>query len=212
MTADVPPLVPPRWLGPVDDLDDTPARILLAAAELFGEHSPSAVSLRSIAARAGVNYGLIHHYFKTKEAILAELLRRASATGAASIADTKTIDEALDRLVLSDAARNYTNMLAWAMLGETDPRRLVTPSAAMTYLSAVIERQLLDNGVTGTDPKIATAMLVSAVLGWRFFRPFITVGAQLDDRDEQQVAADVRAAIQSAARRMAGDEAAPGEA
>jgi TetR/AcrR family transcriptional regulator, repressor for neighboring sulfatase len=201
-----PPLVPPPWLGPVDDMEDTPARILLAAAELFGQRGPSAVPLRAIAARAGVNYGLIHHYFKTKDAILAELLRRASATGAAWMTDTRTVDEALEQLVRSEATRHYSHMLAWAMLDNTDPRQLLTPSPAMTYLSDVIERQLRDNGVAGADPRIVTAVVVSAVLGWRFFRPFIMVSAQLDDRDEQQVASDVLAAIRSAAALMAGEE------
>jgi TetR/AcrR family transcriptional regulator, repressor for neighboring sulfatase len=200
-----PPPVPPRWFGPVDDPEDTATKILLAAAELFEQHSPTQVSLRAIAARAGVNYGLVHHYFKTKEAILANLLRRASATGAARLAGSQTIDQALDQLVDVDLRSNYARMLAWAMLDETDPEQLVTASPAMAHFTAVIEDSLAEHHDATTDPKIVTAIAVSAVLGWQVFRPFITAAAELDDRDTQQVVAEVVAGIRSAVRAMVED-------
>jgi AcrR family transcriptional regulator len=203
-----PPLVPPRWFGPVDDPEDTATKILLAAAELFEHRSPTQVSLRAIAARAGVNYGLVHHYFKTKEAILAKLLRLASATGAARLAGSQTSDEALDQLVDVDLRSNYARMLAWAMLDETDPEQLVTASPAMAHLTAIVRGHLAERHDGTTDPKIVTAVAVSAVLGWQVFRPFVTAAAELDDRADHQVVADVVAGIRSAVRALVEVEAA----
>jgi AcrR family transcriptional regulator len=201
------PLVPPRWFGPVDDPEDTATKILLAAAELFEQRSPTQVSLRAIAARAGVNYGLVHHYFKTKEAMLANLLRLASATGAARLAGSQTIDEALDQLVDVDMRSNYARMLAWAMLDETDPEQLVTASPAMAHFTAIIEGHLAVRHDATTDPKIVTAVAVSAVLGWQVFRPFVTAAAELDERDADHVVAEVVAGIRSAVRAMVEAEA-----
>lgn len=194
------PPAPPRWFGPVDDPSDTATKILLAAAELFEQHSPTQVSLRAVAARAGVNYGLVHHYFKTKEAILAELLRRASTTGAALMSGTQTVDDALIQLVNTNKTSNYVRMLAWAMLDDTDPQRLVTPSPAMAHITDLIKRQLAEHNDTTTDPKILTAAAISAVLGWQLFRPFITTAAELDDSQPGQSASQVIAAIRSATR------------
>jgi len=48
-------------------------RLVVAGAELLSDREPSAISGRSLAGAAGVNYGLIHHYFGTKD----EVLRRS---------------------------------------------------------------------------------------------------------------------------------------
>src|SRR5262245_26471441 len=47
--------------------EDTRARIVAAAAKAFAENGFRAAGTREIAARAGVNQGLISYYFQTKE-------------------------------------------------------------------------------------------------------------------------------------------------
>ena len=49
-----------------------------SATELFAARGPSAVSLREIAAHAGVNFGLIHQYIGTKDNLLRLAFQRAS--------------------------------------------------------------------------------------------------------------------------------------
>ena len=50
--------------------------LIVAAAELLGEIGPRATSVRDIAARAGVNHGLVHHYFGGKDGLLREGMKR----------------------------------------------------------------------------------------------------------------------------------------
>ena len=45
-----------------------------AAAELFAERGPAAVSSRDIAARAGVNYGLIHRHFGSRQELQRQVM------------------------------------------------------------------------------------------------------------------------------------------
>ena len=195
VAATVPPaLVAPSWLGPIDDpTADSATAILVAAAQLFTERSPREVSLREIAARAGANYGLIHHYYGTKDAILAELLRRASAAGAQSMAGSETLDQALDALIDPGSQGTHARMLAHTLLDGADPERLVAVSPAISFLSAMIAREIEAHGgdVNETDPKILAAVLVSTFMGWQVFRPFIRIAAGLDDRDDAAVTADV---------------------
>jgi AcrR family transcriptional regulator len=47
-----------------------PTALVEAATRLLPEQAPSTISGRDLAAEAGVNYGLIHHYFGGKEAAL----------------------------------------------------------------------------------------------------------------------------------------------
>ncbi|MFZ5442169.1 MAG: TetR/AcrR family transcriptional regulator [Myxococcota bacterium] len=54
--------------------DETRARILEAADELFGRLGFDATTTRDIAARSGVNKALIHYHFGTKDELLEALL------------------------------------------------------------------------------------------------------------------------------------------
>jgi len=51
-----------------------------SAKTLMGMRSPRQVSGRELAQHAGVNYGLIHHYFGTKDNVFAEAVAEATAT------------------------------------------------------------------------------------------------------------------------------------
>ena len=50
--------------------------LVAAAAELLGEVGPRAITVRDIAAQAGVNHGLVHHYFGGKDGLLREAMKR----------------------------------------------------------------------------------------------------------------------------------------
>ena len=47
-----------------------------ATADLLAEVGPSALSLREVARRAGVNHGQIHHYFGSKRSLLVAGMRK----------------------------------------------------------------------------------------------------------------------------------------
>jgi len=55
---------------------DTEEKLICATAELLGEIGPRALSVRAIAERAGVNHGLVHHYFGGKDALLKVAMQR----------------------------------------------------------------------------------------------------------------------------------------
>jgi len=55
---------------------DRQQQILDAADELFGERGYAGVSMRDVAARAGVNKGLLFYYFGSKDALFEQVLDR----------------------------------------------------------------------------------------------------------------------------------------
>ena len=57
------------------DRRQTEERMLAAAQRLFAEYGFNAVSVRDIAAEAGVSHALVHRYLGGKEAILAAAMR-----------------------------------------------------------------------------------------------------------------------------------------
>jgi len=48
--------------------------LLASAIELFAQHGPASVSIRDVARHAGMNHGLLHRHFGSKDALIAEAI------------------------------------------------------------------------------------------------------------------------------------------
>ena len=95
--------------------DETPTRdhILDVALEAFSELGFDGASTRTIAARAGVNQGLIPYYFGTKETLWREAVDRAFSELRSGVGDLEIGDEALgDRERLALLIRRYVRFVA----------------------------------------------------------------------------------------------------
>ena len=154
--------------------------IIDAATELFCAKGPAATSLREVAARAGVNHGLIHRHVGTKAALvravydhLAERLAARRPFAAASLEGALTAFHALE------GSREFWIVLTRAMLdGELDDvlssglpggRRMVeTLAAALPPSSPVAAQDLV-------------AMSFAFSLGWLLLRDFIQTATGAGD-------------------------------
>jgi len=74
------PRVAPEWTPPERPASETREQLLAAAERLFAERGFGAVSVRMIAAEAGVNWSLVGYHFRGKDGLLAEVYRRHCAT------------------------------------------------------------------------------------------------------------------------------------
>jgi AcrR family transcriptional regulator len=74
MTAGPRPLR--TWTPPDSPTSETREQLVAAAERLFAERGFSGVSVRTIAAEAGVNWSLVGYYFRGKDGLLAEVYRR----------------------------------------------------------------------------------------------------------------------------------------
>jgi AcrR family transcriptional regulator len=181
--------------------DDVTTAILDAATDLFTERSPATVSLREIARRADVNYGLIHRYYGSKEAVVAAVFRRKSEAGAQVIANARNSDEALGLLMSSTGGRaEYARLLAGALVADTTSEAIFSRSPAVERLTELIRR---DHGdADERDPRVVAAAAMALSVGWSFFEPFYLAAADLSDRDPDEVRGEVldlvRAMVRSA--------------
>ena len=57
--------------------DERREQILSVALKLFGKRGFAATKMSDVSKAAGVSYGLVYHYFSSKEEIFSELLKRA---------------------------------------------------------------------------------------------------------------------------------------
>ncbi|NUS59093.1 MAG: TetR/AcrR family transcriptional regulator [Streptomycetaceae bacterium] len=191
-----------------DPQSPAPAQILAAATELFHERSPAAVSLREIARRAGVNYGLIHHYYGTKESVLAAVFRTSAQQGGRLLADAPDADAALARLARDPRA--FARLLAWAVLDSDTSKVFAEESPAMHRIGELIAAEWAaspgaaagpdqpppgDAPPGGFDPRVVAATAVMTVLGWSLFAPYLLPAAGLQDRDLDDIRSEVLALL-----------------
>ncbi len=147
--------------------------ILDAADLVFSEHLPDAVGLRDIADAAEVSHGLVTHYFKTYDGLVATAIARrienARSTAFARLAsatfngtDTPLLSIAIDAL----EDRTLARLLVWSFLTHRGDR-IVSAGFAAPIVDALSTR-LTALGVEVPRERVERAMMlgVCTLIGW----------------------------------------------
>lgn len=186
----------PAWIaehiahGP----DDPKAALLRAAAELMAERSPSDVTLREIAARAGVNYGLIHRHYRTKDRLLLEIFQEFTDYGAEQIRSSETIHEAIRRTFTLDSG-GFARILAWVALDGVPAEKTFQDTSGMAvFQNLIVEEWERGQGPQRRerfDPRIVSSFVMLMISIWDFYAPYMQQVDDWGDRDLDDVHAEV---------------------
>ena len=158
------------------------AALLAAAGRLLGERPPGRISGRDLAEEAGVNYGLIHHYFGSKGAVLREALASLAASYAAG--DPAGGWSATDPFSMRHRP-DYLRALAFASL--------TGQIAELTSVNPVLEASLTDvarrHGAVEPDEDIRIDVGLGVVyhLGYCLFEEFLVESLDLEGGDREAV-------------------------
>ena len=164
------------------------AALLHAAAELFAARGAAAVSVRDIAAHAGVNHGLVHRHFGSKEGLRRAVLAQLTARIAAASRDTPIRLGVLPAAFeATQSLDTYWRMLARALLDGDDIDDLQGDFPVMRQLLAQIT-EAREHGLLreGADPQVLTAMSAALGLGWLLFEPFVLAATGLSACDDPE--------------------------
>ncbi len=161
-------------------------RLVAAARPLFASRGPSAVSLREVAAAAGVNYGLIYQYVGTKDDLLRLVFQKSSEEYAEHFAQADGTEEAI-AFLMRPKSSEYVRMLARSILEGHDPAAILGRSPALTELSRRIAEETGDSRVGGVDPRVQVAALACVGMGWGLFGSFVKGITGLDDLDDDEL-------------------------
>ena len=162
---------------------DARARLIEALLRLLEKKSVADVSIRDVAAEAGVNHGLVHRYFGAKEQLVREAIAWAS---------TRAHDRAGPGLSSRSFATLRANprlpmVVARACLdGPRDLLPLAAPPPELIEeLVAPLQIALRKMGIP-IDAHVLNALGTCALLGWFVFRPLLEQGYGLPaDADAQ---------------------------
>jgi AcrR family transcriptional regulator len=176
--------------APRGDASVTRGVILAAARDLFARRGVDSVSVRQIAAAAGVNHALVHRYFGTKKEMVAEILRgeaKAMSAMATPEADTVTslaaLREAFD-YVLTSGHASLLLMLRAEIDGLAPARMLdASPMRPLGVLADWLEEQGSGSGPGGGNPRVVAMVLGAALMGLAALQPMLAAGVGLEGED-----------------------------
>lgn len=163
--------------------------LITAAAGLFAEVGPNAVSVRAIAERAGVNHGLVHHYFGSKAGLVQAVLEQLADQSAAAIRErgAEAVFDAEDGRV-----RAHVRVLTRVVLDDAAPEGYQAQFPIVAYLSSLGRDTL---GLDDETARLRASQVVALMVGWLTLEPWLLASAGLGSEASDAARADLQAAM-----------------
>lgn len=162
------------------------AAVLDSAEELFASRGPAATSIRDVAARAGVNHGLVHRHFGNKDQLVGAVLDHLGARLAALIDGGAAAEE------IEDASERHARVVARVILDGFPAAQMQT-----AFPGAVRLLQHVAAGDGRSQSRIAVANAIALEFGWQLFGSYLRAATELELSDEE-----VRNAVRAEIARM----------
>jgi TetR/AcrR family transcriptional regulator, repressor for neighboring sulfatase len=174
--------------------EQTTAAILDAAEKLFAERGFTAVTVRDIAAKAGVSHALVHRYLGSKQDVYrAVLARRESVIRDAAPGEDDLLETT--SLMLREAVlhqRDYVRLLAHSAIHGLSYERTVGRFAATERLLELAREVAAAEGDArdpdAPDPRFVIASVVAMLIGWSAGREWILRATDLQDMGDTEFA------------------------
>lgn len=184
--------------------DAVRAAVVAAAEELFAERGYAAVSIRDLAAAAGVNHGLIHRHFGSKDGVLQAVLQ-GMFTDVGDTARARLELSAEDYLVrlfpIVSARKRHWQILMRAVLDGFD---FTQPGFEFSITRTVVEHVAALRGVNDVETRILAGHAIASGLGWLLLETYLTPVLNLGDQDcdalRQRMAGLAEGAVVSGAK------------
>jgi AcrR family transcriptional regulator len=167
--------------------DEVVAAVLTHAADLFAERGPAATSIRDIAARSGVNHGLIFRHLGTKDQLVGAVLDQLADEVTAAMAGGSSA-------AIEARSERQWKVLARAILDGFPVGKLQQRFPGATLLVGLAA----DGHPDDRTASLAAANAMALQLGWRLFEPFLRSATGLDDLSD----ADLRDAVNRCAAKV----------
>lgn len=173
--------------------DVNTSHILDSAQKLFAKHGPSAVTVRQVAADAGVSHALVHKYFGSKDDLIKAVLDRVDVSRTATAKRSDSLRDVyqalLPRVMLQ---RDHSIMLVRSAMEGTEYVSLaerITTTGAMVALA----RKSAASGAkpspppSDIDPRVLVSAITAMILGWASLEDWVWPTAGIDPAEKDEV-------------------------
>ena len=171
-----------------------------AAATLASEQGSGHVTVRDIAARAGVNATFVHRYYGSKKNLMRAAMQRAQERLASRIDEVPDIAEgaaAVFRATLQEREliATLTRAALDGVFGDVP-----ASNPAMAVLVERFEREAAARGGGRHDPRVVVACLSAIAVGYALLGDYIRHGTGLDGHSADEVETMLMAVLRDVAR------------
>jgi TetR/AcrR family transcriptional regulator, repressor for neighboring sulfatase len=158
--------------------------LLGAAVELFAEHGPASVSIRDVARHAGVNHGLVHRHFGSKDDLLAEAIEVGSFSLQPGAFAAEGFD--IDGVVHAMHHGSPSPKTIARIIVDDIAIATVRPRYPVIHSLLALARQLPSDGRPREllDPRLATAVAASLVVGSAIWGTALRSAFGLEDDED----------------------------
>jgi len=161
-----------------------------AAAALLAQRSAGRVTVRAIAAAAGVNPTYVRRYFGSKRALMQAAMRQAQLNIAHVVEDMPNVVDGATAVVHASLRERELVAAIARMMLDGDVDELPPENPAMRRLLRRFEDELAGRpGAAARDPRIIVLCLASATMGYALFGEFVRRAVDLDDCPAEEIEA-----------------------
>ncbi len=163
-------------------------RLVEAAADLIVEIGPHASTVRGVAERAGVNHGLVHHYFGSKESLLKAAMLLLLGEHRDFVAENAGGGVIPPPMLLLQQAR-YIRAVAHCVLDDEMDLALLEVTEGISVPRAALEYVATSRGESTPSTKVKAAACTAMALemGWALLEPFLFAVTGVTAEEEGQV-------------------------
>jgi len=175
--------------APARATTDSRTQIVEATQRLLSRRPPSAITGKQIAAESGVKYGLIYHYFESKEALYLEAMRELTS------AYIQSRDPAVDEAPELPPMRIEGHELWWrAAANFSADGGLSYSEVGWTY--PVMNHEL--EAIRKAHPEVPELEIKAHIMrqvclnfGWVLFKDTVQAGFQLSDEETESIGHEI---------------------
>ena len=173
--------------------------MLAAAQRLFAERGFLAVSVRDIAAEAGVSHALVHRYLGSKEDVLVAVMKRNTAPALRAAGAAGDVREMVPRMFagLLASQPDYLRLLARIIMDHLSFDTVKPDFPAYAFLIQALTEDAARRGRDLPDPRVLAASLTALAIGWSATEDWLVRASGLDDVDPQVITASLELIVLS---------------
>jgi AcrR family transcriptional regulator len=173
--------------------EQTIADILDAAEKLFSERGFTAVTVRDIAAEAGVSHALVHRYLGSKEDVYRATLVRSEDLIRSAASDDDELLTATSLMLREGLThqRRYVRLIAHSALHGLSYERTAGRFSATERLVELAQAAAAAEGAErdpdSVDPRFVVASVVALFIGWISAEDWVLRASGLADLSDEEI-------------------------
>lgn len=167
---------------------DAEERLIVAAADQLVELGPRNLSVRHVAENAGVNHGLVHHYFGGKRGLLEAAMTRLVEEHA-NFAKAVSVGETVPPVFILKQDPRYLKAVVRAVLDDEMDLATIELRLGVSVPNSVLHHlfRLIGDKRPNAEIQAMVALAMAMEMGWAALEPFLFAATEVEPVEEAEI-------------------------